>query len=114
MSEAVAGGDEADSVDSDELRPVAGGANVDSTLSEAVAGGDDTGSVLSAELRALAAGADRGGFSVLVPVVSSARADDVSRAFVDVCLSPLRNRRHVSELCSGAAAVLVTAGFVPS
>src|SRR6266513_2598586 len=93
-------------------------------VASAVAGGADTGSVVSDEVRTVAAGADRGGVSVLVPVVSSAPGDDVSRAsvaavsdrraLVDVRRSPLRNRRHVSEPCSAAAVLGPTAGFAPS
>ena len=75
----------------------------------AVSGGADAGSVVSDEMSAVAAGADCGRVSALVSAASSV-GDDRSRvsvatvsdrrAVVDVFLSPLRNRRHVSEdLC---------------
>src|SRR5437867_9029614 len=84
---------------SDEVRPVAGGVDTGLVASEPVAGGPDADSVISDGVRAIAAGADRGCVSV-----SSARGEDLSCAFVDgVFRSRLRNRRHVSELCSGAA-----------
>src|SRR5205809_7871705 len=45
----------------------------------------------------------------------SVRAEDFSRPVVDVvALSRLRNRRHVSELYPGAAALVATAGFAPN
>ena|SRR5438128_10467994 len=99
LSEAVAGGTEAGFVVSDEVRAVAGGA--------------DAGSAVSDEFRALAAGTDRGCICVLLSV-SSVPCDGVFRAFAKVCWSPLRNRRHVSELCSASAALFVTAGFAPN
>src|SRR5436190_11020022 len=86
---------------SDEVRPVAGGVDTGLVPSEPVAGGPDADSVISDGVRAVAAGADRGGVSVLVPVVSSAPGDDISRAsvaavserraLVGVRRSPLRN-----------------------
>src|SRR5205823_3344959 len=76
--------------------------------------GADAGFAVSDEVRPVAAGADRGCVSVLLSV-SSARDEDLSCAFVNgVCRSRLRNRRHVSELCSGAAVPVVTAGFAPN
>src|SRR6266513_3013059 len=99
-----------------------------------VGGGADAGSVISDEVRAVAAGTlsvaalaksdDRGCVSVPLSV-SSAPGDDLfresvaavsdRRPLVDVRRSPLRNRRHVSELlCLGAAVSLVTAGFAPN
>ena len=107
-------GADAGSAVSDEVRPVAGGADTGLVPSEPVAGGPDADSVISDGVRAVAAGADRGCVSVLLSV-SSARGEDLSCAFVDgVCRSRLRNRRHVSELCSGAAVPVVTAGFAPN
>jgi hypothetical protein len=53
---------------------------------------------------------DRGGFSELSsgePVLSG------KGAFVEFGRSPLRNRRHVSELCAPSFAVVVTAGLAP-
>src|SRR4029453_16568740 len=44
----------------------------------------------------------------------SAGGDDVSCAFALARVSPLRNWRHVSELFSGSAAAVVTAGFAPN
>src|SRR5947207_8523022 len=100
VSETGAGDADAGFVVSDEVR--------------AVAAVDDAGSLISDEVRALGAGADRGCVSVLLSV-SSARGEDLSCAFVDgVCRSRLRNRRHVSKLCSGAAVPVVTAGFAPN
>ena len=113
---AVAGGDEPPCVVTDDVRPVAGGDDAAFVVSDdvrAVARISDAASVVSDEVRDLAAGAGDGGTSVLVPV-SSPPGDDVFRAFADVLCSPLRNRRHVSELCSEPAALLVTAGFTPS
>src|SRR6266403_6383252 len=101
VSETGAGGADAGFVVSDEVR--------------AVAAVDDAGSLISDEVRALGAGTDRGGVSVPIAGVSLSVGDDLSCAFVDgVCRSRLRNRRHVSELCSGAAVPVVTAGFAPN
>src|SRR5438552_8069958 len=99
---AVPGGADAGSVVSNEVRTLAAGADTGSVVCvevRAVAGGADASSVVSDEVRTLAAGADRGGVSVLVPVVSSALGDDISRAsvaavsdrraLVDVRRSPL-------------------------
>src|ERR1043166_10329780 len=110
------------SVVSDELRPVAGGADADLFLSEATGAVDDSGSASSEEICALAAGADRGCVSVLLSV-SSGPGDDVSCANVaavsdrrplDVRCLPLRNRRHVWELCSASGELGPTAGLAPS
>src|SRR5437763_1467742 len=112
---AVAGAADAGSVSSEpvEVRPVAGGADTGSGSSEPVAGGADAGSLISDEIRALAAGADRVCVSVVFSV-SSAPGDDVFRASADFLCSPLRNRRHVSELCSASAVLGPTAGLAPS
>jgi hypothetical protein len=93
-------------------------------VSEAAVGVADAGSPFAEEFAAAAAGADRGGISVLVVGVSLSVGDDLSRAsvaavsdrraLVDVRSSPLRNRRHVSELCCGPAASSTTAGFAPN
>src|SRR5207245_4783441 len=107
VSETGAGrmaGADAGSAVSDEVRPVAGGADTGLVPSEPVAGGPDADSVISDGVRAVATGADRGCVSVLLSV-SSARGEDLSRAFVDgVCRSRLRTRRHASELCRRLAA----------
>src|SRR6476620_8450970 len=116
VSETGAGGADAGFVVSDEFRAVAGGADAGSVVSDearAVAAFDDAGSLISDEVRALGAGADRGGVSVPIAGVSLSVGDDVSCAFVDVRRSRLRNRRHVSELCS-VAVLGPTAGFAPS
>jgi hypothetical protein len=113
----LAGGAGADSVISADVRVLLAGADTGSVVSEEVrpvAGGADAGLVIFADVRVLAAGADCGGVSVSVADVSVSVGDDVSRALVDrVCRSRLRNRRHVSELCSRLAAVVATAGFAP-
>ena len=104
------------SVVSDEVRSVAGGADTGLLRSEPAGGGADADSVVSRAVRTAAgrtAGADRGCVSVLFSV-SAVLGDDVFRASADVLCLPLRNRRHVSELCSVSAALLVTAGFVPN
>src|SRR6266513_3838959 len=101
-----AGGADADFTVSDEVRPVAGGADTGLVPSEPIGGGPDADSVISDEVRAVAAGADLGCISVLLSV-SSAPGEDLSSAFVDVCRSRLRNCRHVSELGSGAAVPVV-------
>src|SRR5438034_11327085 len=98
---------------SDEVRPVAGGVETGLVPSEPVTGGPDADSVIPDELRAVAAGADCGCISVLLSV-SSAPGEDLSLAFVNVCSSVLGNRRDVLELRSGAAVILVTAGFAPN
>jgi hypothetical protein len=104
---------------SGEIRPEAGGADAGSLASDevcALASGPEADSVVFGVVRAVAgrtAGADRGCVSALFSV-SSAPGDDVFRASADVLCPPLRNRRHVSELCSASAALLVTAGFVPN
>ena len=126
-AEPVASGADAGCVISDEARAAGGGAEAGSVISDEVraAGGSaDAGSVVSDEVRALAAGADRGGVSAPVADISLSVGDEVSgtsvaavsdrRAFVDVRRSRLRNRRHVSELCSVAAVLGPTAGFAPS
>ena len=78
------------------------------------------GCVVSDLVDAVSADADRADVSVMVRVVSSVRTDEASRAsvafsdrraLVDDRRSPLRNRRHVSELCSGPPEFLMTAGF---
>src|SRR6266487_2277918 len=76
-------------------------------VSETVAGGADAGFVLPEEIGA----ASDGESADCIP--GSVWGEDLSRAFVDVCRSRLRNRRHVSELCSGAAVPVVTAGLAP-
>ncbi len=127
LVDAVAGGADAGCVVSDKVRVVAGGADAGSVLSDevrVVAGGAEVGSVVSAGVRALATVADCGRVSVRVSAVSSLRDDDVSRtsvaavsdrrAVVDLRRSLLRNCRQVSELCSGLAALSLTAGFAPN
>src|SRR2546430_17431158 len=72
---------------SDEVRPVAGGADTGLVSSEPVAGGPDADSVISDGVRAVAAGPDPGRVSVLLSV-SSARGAGHSFAFVNcVCRS---------------------------
>ena len=114
----LAGGAGADSVIFDDVPAVADGANagfvifVDVRVLAAGAGAD---SVISDEVRAVAAGADCGVVSVSIADVSVSAGDDVSRGLVDVvCRSRLRNRRHVSELCSRLAPLAATAGFAPN
>src|SRR5205823_15085319 len=96
---------------------VVGGADAASVISaevRAVPTGADAASLVSAEVRASAAGADRAGVSVPLADVSFSAGDDVSRAFLDVRRSRLRNWRQVSEFCSVAAVLGPTAGFAPS
>jgi hypothetical protein len=115
---AVAGGTDTGSAVSDNVRAVAGARDAGSAISDEVrseAGGVDAGSLISDEVRVLAAGADCGGISVSVTGVSLSVGDDVSVVFLDVvCRSRLRKRRHVSELCSEAPALVATAGFAPN
>ena len=119
-TEAVAGGADAASVVSAGVRAVAGATDAGFGFSEAtnafcggVSCSDESGdrvrravvvviSVVSVVVE------------VVVPAASSVRGDDVFRAFVDALRSPLRNRRHVSELCSDAVVLGPTAGFAPS
>jgi hypothetical protein len=127
LSEPVAGIDPAGSVVSRDVRAVAGGADTGSVVSRkvrAVAGGADAGSVVSEDVLAVVARADGTRVSVLVPAASSVLGDDLScasvvavsdrRTLVEVRRSPLRNRRHVWELCSAADVLGPTAGFAPS
>ena len=111
----VAGSADAGFAVSDEVCAVASrtaGADTGLVPSESVAGGPDGDSVTSDEVRPVAAGADCGCISVLLSV-SPAPGEDLSRAFVNVCCSRLRER-DVSELRSGAPVFLVTAGFAPN
>jgi len=97
-------------------------------VSETVAGGADAGFVLPEEIGAASdgesadcvPGSDVAGVATGLLCAGSTSGsersvwgEDLSRAFVDVCRSRLRNRRHVSELCSGAAVPVVTAGLAP-
>ena len=120
----LAGGADADSVVSAEVRTVAAGADAASVLSaevRAVLGSADARPVVSVRVRTLATGVVCCGVSVLVGGVSLSAGDDVSvatlsdcRAFVVFRRSRLRIWRHVSELCSEPAVLGPTAGFAPS
>src|ERR1043166_6826928 len=103
------------------LEPVAGGADAGSGSSEPLPAGAGSDSAGSDAIPAFAGGAGRGRVSVVLSV-SSALGDEVFRAsvaavsdrsaLVDFLCCPLRNRRHVSELCSASAALFVIPGFV--
>src|SRR5215475_11552811 len=80
---------------------------------------DESGAASDGESAACIAGSDVAGVATGLLCAGSAseyarsvRGEDLSRAFVDVVRgSRLRNRRHVSELCSGAAVPVVTTDF---
>ena len=134
LSETGASAADAGFVVSDEVRAVADGVDAGSMLTADVrvfAAGADRGAISvplagissapdDGESADCAAGSDvtevaTGPLCAGSESARSVRAEDFSRAFVDVvCGSRLRNRRHVSELCPGAAALVATAGFAPN
>ena len=115
VSETAGGGAEVGCMVSDVVRAVVGCDETACVVSGdecVIAGAAGAGSVVCDEARTLAAGAEGGSVSLLLSV-SSAPCDELFRALADVLWLPLRNRRHVSELCSASAALLVTAVFAP-